>query len=276
MGSGEWGVGSGEWGVGSVLDDLMLGRFVSGDSPLHRLDARLKLGILPLFAVASFATDLPMRLAALTFCFIALYLLSGLPWRLAARSLRSLRWLLLFTLLLHLFLTPGRTLVGVEFLSYDGLLRGLTVSVQLLLAMAFSSLLTLTTSVEALAAAVAALLMPLRRLGLPVAEPIRLGQLVLRFIPLLREEAALQVAAFRARGEELGRGSPAARGRLAARMLAPLILGLVDRADALAWTSVVAGESFDAIGAATFAPSPWNRPLATGALLALLLIWGYL
>lgn len=258
-----------------VLDDLMLGRYVPGDSPLHRLDARFKLGVLPLFAVASFATDVPARLAALAFCFITLFILSGLPWRLASRSLRSLRWLLLFTLLLHLFLTPGRTLFGLELLSYDGFLRGLTVCVQLLLAMAFSSLLTLTSSVEALAAAVAALLLPLRRLGLPVAEPIRLGQLVLRFIPLLREEAVLQVAAFRARGEAFGRGSPAARGRLAARMLAPLILGLVDRADALARESAAAGASAEIPGTA-FDPSPWNRPLVGGALLALLLIWGFL
>lgn len=248
----------------------MLGRYVSGDSPLHRLDARLKLCVLPLFAVASFATAVPARLAALVFCFITFFLLSGLPWRLALRSLRSLRWLLLFTLLLHLFLTPGRTLFGFEFLSYDGLLRGLTVSVQLLLAMAFSSLLTLTTSVEALAAAVAALLLPLRRLGLPVAEPIRLGQLVLRFIPLLREEAALQVAAFRTRREGLGRAS------LAARMLAPLILGLADRAEALARASVEAGAAPDFAGTVVFFPSRWNRPLAAGALLALLLIWGFL
>lgn len=259
-----------------MLDDLLLGHYVPGDSPLHRLDARLKLIILPLFTIAGFATDVPARLAALAFCFITLFILSGLRWRLALRSLRSMRWLLLFTLLLHLFLTPGRTLFGLEMLSYDGLLRGLAVSVQLLLAMAFSSLLTLTTSVEALAAAVAALLLPLRRLGLPVAEPIRHGQLVLRFIPLLREEAALQVAAFRARGEELGRIPLTARGRLAARMLAPLILGLADRADALARAGVAAGESSNPIGSETFAPSPWNRPLAAFALLAFLLIWGFL
>jgi energy-coupling factor transport system permease protein len=259
-----------------VLDDLMQGRYVPGDSPLHRLDARLKLCVLPLFAVASFATDVPARLAALALCFLLLYMLSGLPWRFCLRSLSSLRWLLLFTLLLHLLLTPGRTLFGFEWLSYDGLLRGLTVCVQLLLALAFSSLLTLTTAVEALAAAVAALLLPLRRLGLPVTEPIRLGQLVLRFIPLLREESALQIAAFRARGEELGRGSPAARGRLAARMLAPLILGLADRADALARESAAAGALSDSAGTPAFSPSRWNRPLATGALLALLLIWGFL
>jgi energy-coupling factor transport system permease protein len=146
----------------------------------------------------------------------------------------------------------------------------------LLLALAFSSLLTLVTSVEALAAAVAALLLPLRRLGLPVAEPIRLGQLVLRFIPLLREEAALQVAAFRTRREGLGRASLAARGRLAARMLAPLILGLADRAEALARASVEAGAAPDFAGTVVFSPSRWNRPLAAGALLALLLIWGFL
>jgi len=258
-----------------VLDDLMLGRYVPGDSPLHRLDARLKLGVLPLFAIASFANDAPARLAALAFCLVTLFILSGLPWRFVSRSLRSLRWLLLFTLLLHLFLTPGRTLFGLEMLSYDGLLRGLTVSVQLLLAMAFSSLLTLTTSAEALAAAVATLLAPLGRFGLSVAEPIRLGQLVLRFIPLMREEAALQIAVFRSRGEDLGRGSPAARGRLAARMLAPLIIGLVERADALARASAMTGSTLESSPAA-FVPSPWNGPLAAGALLALLLIWGFL
>ncbi len=217
-----------------LLDDVTIGRYVPGDSPLHRLDARLKLCGLPLFIITAFASSDPLRLAALSACALVLVVLAQIPWRCWWRGVRVLRWLLLFTLLLHLLLTPGRTMFGVAWLSYDGLLRGLTVCGQLLTAVIFASLLTLTSSVDELAAALSALLAPLRRFRLPVEEAVRLFYLILYFIPILREEATAQIEAFRNRGETLDRGTLLQRGRLVGRMLAPLILGLVDRADALA------------------------------------------
>jgi energy-coupling factor transport system permease protein len=260
-----------------LLDDITLGRYVSGDSPMHRLDVRLKLCGLPLFIVATFAWPVPARLAGLAACALAMLLLAEIPWRTWWRGIRVFRWLFLFTLLLHLLLTPGRTLLGVEWLSYDGLLRGGTVCAQLLLAIVFSSLLTLTSSIEALAAAVASLLAPLRRLRVPIDELVWLLQLVLHFIPVLREEAALQVEAFRRRGEDLAHGTLLQRGRLAGRMLAPLMLGLVDRADTLAH-ELVAGRQSMADAADGLLPrlAGSDFGMACAGLLALLLIWGLL
>ena len=260
-----------------LLDDITLGRFVPGDSPMHRLDARLKLCGLPLFIVASFATQGPARLVGFGGCALAMLLLAGIPWRIWWRGIRVFRWLFLFTLLLHLLLTPGRTLFGVEWLSYDGLLRGGTVSVQLLLAIVFSSLLTLTSPVEALVAAVASLLAPLRRWRVPVDELAWLLQQVLHFIPVLREEGAAQVEAFRGRGEDLAQGTLVQRGRLAGRMLAPLILGLVDRADTLAHALASSRQTMaDATDIVPPRLTIGDITLAGAGLLALVLIWGLL
>jgi len=95
----------------------------------------------------------------------------------------TLRWLLLFTLLMHLFLSPGHTLFGSRWLSYDGLLRGLFVCVQITVAVISASLLTSSATPERLTAAIGWFLAPLKRIGCPVDGWLGQLTLVLHFIP---------------------------------------------------------------------------------------------
>lgn len=224
-----------------LLDDITLGRYELRDSVLHRLDPRLKLCGLPLLVVVAFAGQSPLRLGGLVVLAAALVLLSDIEGRIWWRGIWALRWLLLFTLLLHLLLSPGKTLFGIAWLSQDGLLRGVLVCSQLVLAITFSSLLTLTTSPQEVARAFASLFAPLARFGVSVHEISTLLLLVLHFVPVLREEAIALVERFRGEGLDPSRGPLIARGRALSRMVAPLLLRLVDRADALA-RSVAAGE----------------------------------
>lgn len=228
-----------------LLDDITLGRYEPRESILHRLDPRIKFCGLPLLVIAVFAGHDFVRLGGLALLVVVLILLSGIGWRTWWRGLRMLRWLFLFTLLLHLFLSPGKTLMGVGWLSHDGLLRGALVCSQLALAVLFSSLLTLTTSPREVAGACASLLAPLERFGFPVRETATLLLLVLHFVPVLREETIDLIECSRKRGIDPSRGSFVERGLALGRMTAPLLLRLVDRADALA-ESVAAGE--DVIG----------------------------
>ncbi len=225
-----------------MVDDITLGRYVPGDSLLHRLDPRLKLAGLPVFVVAVFACSAWMQLAALAGWALLLVLVSGVRPGIWWRGLWVLRWLLLFTLLLHLTLSPGRTLAGLAWLSYDGLLHGLMVCCRLALAVVFSSMLTLTTSVEALACALACVLAPLRRFGLAVDTLVWQLQLVLRFLPALREDASGLLRESRDRGEDVASATLLERARLLRRFLAPLLFRLADRADAMA-QDVVAGRA---------------------------------
>lgn len=225
----------------ALIDDITLGRFIPGNSFLHRLDPRFKLAGLPILVIAAFAAPMAGQRLALALLAGGLILLAGGHWRFFLRGLWVLRWLFLCTVLLHLLFSPGRTLFGSVWLSLDGLLRGLQVCEQLALAVLFSSLLTLSTSPSELAAAVSSLLRPFARFGLPVGELSLLLLLALHFIPVLREEALAQLAASRAMEENPASGRLLERGQAVGRMVAPLLLRLVNRADRLA-LAVAAGE----------------------------------
>ena len=137
-----------------------------------------------------------------------------------------LRWLLLFTLLLHLLLSPGHTLLGLAWLSRDGLRQGLLICSQLGLATLAAALLTRTTAAEQIALACNWLLQPLARLGCPVHRWHEQILLALRFVPVLREELQATAAP--------GRGTWRARMTAWEERLLPLFDRLVVRADHLA------------------------------------------
>lgn len=202
-------------------------------TPLHRVDPRLKLAACGLLAILAFAAGSWQRLAIVAG---AVFLLAGLArcgplWML--RTLWPLRWLLLFTVLLHLLLSPGHTLFGVAWLSRDGLFRGGLVCGQLGIAVLAAALLSSTTSAERSALACSWLLIPLRRFGWPTRQWEEMMLVVLRFFPMLREELqAIAVA---------DRGGWFLRVAAWEERLLPVFDRLVARADLLAHR-LVAGE----------------------------------
>lgn len=212
------------------------GAYRAGGSYLHQLDPRLKLLLLCLLMACLFSATTGWRLLVL----FGLWLFSARccqdGWQDGWRMARLLRWLLLFTLLLHLFFTPGRTLFGTSWLSADGLLRGLLVDTQLLLAVLFSLLLAWTTKPQDLTWGLTSLLSPLQRIGVPVREAGGLLILVLQFFPIIRDETA------QLKGES---GFPKGLAGLRARavLVSPLLLRLIDRADQLAAQIVSEGEA---------------------------------
>ncbi|MDT8441727.1 MAG: CbiQ family ECF transporter T component [Desulfuromonadales bacterium] len=161
-----------------------------GRASLAVIDIRLKLpACLGLTIMAFAAPGWRPLLIVLVATAVAVLLSSISPMRLL-KGVWSLRWLLLFTLLLHLLLSPGYTLFGSRWLSLDGLLRGLFVCGQIVTAFAAALLLSLSSRPQELATAFGWYLQPLRRLNCPVdAWREQLG-LVLHFVPLVRAEFA--------------------------------------------------------------------------------------
>jgi energy-coupling factor transport system permease protein len=202
-------------------------------SPLHGADPRLKLLVCATLAILAFAAGSWLRLAVAAALLVPLAAAARLGPAWAVRTLWPLRWLLLFTLLLHLLLSPGYTLFGVVWLSRDGLLRGLLICSQLGTATLAAALLTITTSAERTAAACGWLLSPLARLGCPVRRWQELMALVLRFFPLLQGELRATAVT--------GQGGWSARVNAWEERLLPLFDRLVERADLLA-RRVAAGE----------------------------------
>ena len=245
------------------------GVYREGASFLHRFDPRLKLVLLLGLVACLFSASSPLRLLLVFVLWFAAA--SGCQGGLrdSLKVLKLMRWLLLFALLLHLFLTPGRTLFGSRWLSYDGLLRGLMIDGQLLLAIFLSLLLAWTTRPELLAWAFARLLSPLQVLRVPVQEAVSLLLLVLHFFPLIQAEVV---------GLKSQRGvaddSLLARLRGVAGMVGPLLFRLLEHADRLA---VDIAQGKDVFGAEKCSckkrVSLGDLWLFVAGLLILLLLW---
>jgi len=184
------------------------GLFQAGQSLIHRLDPRIKVLASLTLVVLSFVAGDRLQLAVLMVVAAAALRVISAHALLVLRICLMLRWLLLFTFLMHLLFSPGRTLWGLGWLSLDGLSLGGFVCLQMVLAVIFTAILAVTTSIEDLAAAFDWFVRPLSRLGCRTDDWQKILLLALGFIPVVHaeilESGKSQIAS--AEQERSGRG----------------------------------------------------------------------
>jgi energy-coupling factor transport system permease protein len=218
------------------MDLLLPGMYMAAESPLHRLDPRVKMGATMLLMVLPFAAPSLLSTLLLVGSVVALALLSTAPLQSLLRTLGTVFWLGLFMFFFYLFTTPGRPLVTIWRITvtWEGILAGATQMYRLCLLVVLSALLTFTTSPAQLAHGLEAALGPLARFGLPVRELAMVVTIALRFVPTLFDEIDKIVKAQRARGADLRSRSPWRRIRSWAPTFVPIFVSAFRRADDLA------------------------------------------
>ena len=213
------------------------GQFVPGTSPVHHLDARVKLGLVVAYVAVLFSADGWGGLIAATGAAMFAVAISGVPVRLALRGLRPVAWLLVFTLVansLRLDAVGPLMSIGRLGIESDGLQSGSYFAVRIIALVLGTSILTLTTSPIALTDALTRIMSPLRHLRVPVDDIAMMFSIALRFIPTTAEEAEKIVVAQTARGAVFDQGGPVRRARAWVPVLVPLFVNLFRRADDLA------------------------------------------
>ena len=88
-----------------MLQDITLGQFFPGSSVLHRMDPRMKVGLLFLLMVLIFVCDMAVSYGVLVGLTLFLIGISGIPFRTVLKSIRPLWWILIFTFLIHYLIT---------------------------------------------------------------------------------------------------------------------------------------------------------------------------
>lgn len=164
------------------------GLYQPGQSLIHRLDPRIKSASLLTLVVLTFAASDWLQLAILFVVAAGTLRMASLHARLVLHICSKLRWLLLFTLLMHLLLSPGRTLWGRSWLSLDGLSLGGFVCSQIILATIMTTILAISTKIEDLTATFGWFVQPLSRLGCRTEDWQRILLLALGFIPDVHAE----------------------------------------------------------------------------------------
>ena len=219
-----------------MLSEIALGQYFPGNSALHRMDSRVKIVCLLFFMVGIFVFSTAASYALFSAVLVCLIILSGLPFRMMAKSVKPLWWILLFTFAIHLFSVPGEEIFRFWKFSvtWEGLRQGSFVSLRLILLILFSSLLTFTTSPLKLTDGLEDLLSPFKRIGVPSHELAMMMTIALRFIPTILSETDKIIKAQRARGADFSSGSIAARMKLFVPILVPLFVSAFRRAEELA------------------------------------------
>lgn len=219
-----------------MIGNLTLGQYFSGKSTLHRLDPRMKIISVILFMGALFSVNNTSGYVLIIGYTIVAAGLSRIPAKLLVRGIKPLWWIIIFTIGIHSFLTPGTIVWQWKSLTLtqEGISLGVYMTLRLVLLIFMSSLLTLTTSPLHLTDGLEHLLSLLRPLGVPAHEIAMMMTIALRFIPTLLEEADKVVKAQTARGADFSTGNIVMRATNMLPILAPLFISAFRRADELA------------------------------------------
>ncbi|WP_445492957.1 energy-coupling factor transporter transmembrane component T family protein [Niallia sp. 03133] len=220
-----------------MMGKMLIGRFVPMDSTLHRMDPRSKLLLIFFFICIVFLANNFGTYLLLTAYVCIMVLLSKVPVNYIYNGLKPVIWLILFTLVIHLFFTREGDLVfhyGWVKIYEEGIRMGILISIRFFLLIIMTSLLTLTTTPIELTDAIEALLEPLKRIKFPVHELALMMSISLRFIPTLMDETEKIMKAQIARGVEFSSGSIKNRVKAIVPLLIPLFVNAFKRAEELA------------------------------------------
>lgn len=221
------------------MKNIALGQYYPTESPMHRLDARMKVILTVLYIVSTFLCKNVLAFAALALSSLLLILLSRIPLRVVLRGIRPILFIMCFTALLNLFFTKGEgaPLWQLWRLSIytEGIYSAVFMLVRIVILILTTSLfLTYTTTPIALTDALESLLKPLRIFRLPVHEFAMMMTIALRFIPLLSEETGKIMNAQKARGVDFAHGGLVKRAKALIPILIPLFVSAFRRAEELA------------------------------------------
>jgi energy-coupling factor transport system permease protein len=220
-----------------VFKDITLGQYYPGDSVVHKLDPRTKIILMFAYIAVVFAiSEIWLFTVAAAFV-IGTAALSKLPFSYLWKSLKPLKWVLVFMFILNLFtIKTGRMLIDwwIIKITVDGVLQAVFVLLRLTLLVAGTSLMTLTTTPISLTDALEKLLSPFKRIGFPAHELAMMMTIALRFIPTLLEEADKIMKAQISRGADFETGGLIKRAKAMIPIIVPLFVSAFRRADELA------------------------------------------
>ena len=136
-----------------MIKDITLGQYFPGNSAIHRLDPRTKLlGMIAYIVIVFLVTKTPVFIIPALFAVICIYL-ARVPFGYVIRSLKPIRFLLVFMFIVNLFMVrTGKTVIAFWIISItdEAIKQSVYITLRLVLLLVGTSLMTLTTTPIAL------------------------------------------------------------------------------------------------------------------------------
>ncbi len=220
-----------------MIRDITIGQYYPANSKLHRLDPRVKIMCTLLYLISLFLFKNIWGYIAATIFLAAVIKISKVPFKFIVKGLKPIIMLLMITVVFNLFLTTtGDVIWRFAFLQItdEGLEIACLMAIRLIYLILGSSLMTFTTTPNALTDGIERLLWPFQKIKLPVHEIAMMMSIALRFIPILLEETDKIMKAQIARGADLESGNVIQKAKAMIPILVPLFVSAFRRANDLA------------------------------------------
>lgn len=220
-----------------MIRDMTLGQYYPVDSIIHKLDPRVKLSATFIYITALFLFRGLAGFALVTAVLFYVIHLSKIPFGYIVKGLKTVVTLLLITVVFNLLFTSTGTEYwhwGPFHLTSTGIINAVLMSVRLGYLVIGTSVMTLTTTPNALTDGLEKSLSCLNRIHVPVHELAMMMSVALRFIPILIEETDRIMKAQTARGADFEKGNIVRRAKNMIPVLVPLFVSAFRRADDLA------------------------------------------
>lgn len=209
-----------------MIRNITFGQYYACESPIHRLDPRVKIVATFVYMIVIFFVKDLIGYGLVTAALSAVIAAAEVPLRFIVRGLRPIAVILVLTFILNLLLYDGTILwkYGIFKITYEGLKQASYISVRLIILIFGASLLTYTTKPLALTDGFEALMRPLNRFGVPSHEIAMMMSIALRFIPTLMTETDKIMKAQQARGADFESGNLMRRAKNMIPLLVPLFI----------------------------------------------------
>ena len=220
-----------------MIRDITIGQYYPSNSKLHRLDPRVKIMCTLIYLISLFLFQNIGGYIIATLFLATVIRISKVPFKFIVKGLKAVVMLLMITVLFNLFLTKTGTIIFSAWIfkvTDEGLRIAVFMAIRLIYLILGSSLMTFTTTPNALTDGIEKLLWPFQKIKLPVHEIAMMMSIALRFIPILLEEADKIMKAQLARGADLESGNIIQKAKAMIPILVPLFVSAFRRANDLA------------------------------------------
>lgn len=224
-----------------MIKEVTIGQFFPGNSPIHKLDPRVKIIITFLYIIALFICKSFLPLIVLSLLAIISVIISKIPFKTVFNGLKMILFLVCFTAFLQIFYNDKGTVLWKPFDRFDfvitdsGIFSALFITIRVVALILAGSIMVNTTSPTMLTDAIERLLSPLKLIKVNVHSLAMMMTIALRFIPTLIEEIDIIMSAQKARGAQLETGSLKERAKALVPVFIPLFVNSFRRAYELAF-----------------------------------------
>jgi energy-coupling factor transport system permease protein len=220
--------------------DIAFGQYINNGSLLTRMDPRAKLlSAVLLIALVSYVGSFIAFALCLAFC-ILLHWVSRIPLPYVLRTFRVIAIFLVIIYIINVVFysspTQNTTMIwqwGIFNVSWEGIIRNVSIMVRVLFLYYLSSMLLFTTSLVDLTDGSEALLSPLQKIGIPINAFIMVLLIAFKFVPIFVAEVERLIKAQSARGVRFDQGNFIRRAFKMGPLLIPLFLSGFRRAETL-------------------------------------------